>query len=311
MAVRLPTRVYRTWIIDSRRWEHYRPRAGDVVIATYPKCGTTWMQRIVSLLIFRDPAPLPVMDIAPWIDRRVPEPLGAVLARIEAQTHRRFLKAHLPADGLPLHDAVRYIHVARDGRDACLSYHNHLTHLAPATLAELDAAGLADPTIGRPLPRVPADPADYFHLWLTKGVVPGARDGMPTISYFDLERSWWAERTRPNVLVVRFADLLADLEEEMRRVADFLGIAVGSALWPRLVAAARFDAMRADGDALMGRVGAGFVGGGASFFHRGVNGRWRAVFRDEDVARYVAKAAALPDGCAAWLASEAPAAAPR
>ena len=35
-------------------------------------------------------------------------------ATIEAQTHRRFLKSHLPFDGLPIYDEVRYIHVARD-----------------------------------------------------------------------------------------------------------------------------------------------------------------------------------------------------
>ena len=76
------------------------------------------MQHIVSLLMFQDPAPLPVMDVSGWIDRRFGAPIEEALAKMEAQEHRRFLKSHLPADGLPLHDAVRYIHVARDGRDA-------------------------------------------------------------------------------------------------------------------------------------------------------------------------------------------------
>jgi len=40
--------------MDSRRWEHYRPRFDDIVIGTYPKCGTTWMQRIVGLLADSD-----------------------------------------------------------------------------------------------------------------------------------------------------------------------------------------------------------------------------------------------------------------
>ena len=55
MQIQAPQREYRTWIFDSRRWQHYRPRPDDIVIVTYPKCGTTWMQRIVSLLVFQSP----------------------------------------------------------------------------------------------------------------------------------------------------------------------------------------------------------------------------------------------------------------
>lgn len=304
MLIRPARRVYRTWIIDSRRWERYRPRAGDIVVATYPKCGTTWMQRIVGLLIFQSPAPRPVMEVSPWIDRRFPEPVEAVLARIEGQDHRRFLKSHLPLDGLPFHDEVRYIHVARDGRDACLSYHNHGTSLTPPMLEALDGAGLADETIGRPFPRLHADPAAHFHRWLTEGVVPGHADGLPFLSFFPFERSWWEARRCPNVLLVHHNDLKADLAGEMRRVADFLGITVSAGLWPALVEAAGFAAMRRDGAVLMGSVAAAFQGGAARFFHRGTNGRWRDLFREKDLALYEAKAAALLSGpCARWVAA--------
>ncbi len=91
MPVRPAQRVYCTWVIDSRRWDHYRPRSGDIMIATYPKCGTTWMQRIISLLVFQDPEPRPVMQISPWIDRRAREPIETIMARIGTQDHRRFL----------------------------------------------------------------------------------------------------------------------------------------------------------------------------------------------------------------------------
>lgn len=302
MLIQPAERVYRTGHIDSSRWDRYRPRAGDIVVATYPKCGTTWTQRILGLLVFQSPEPLPVMEISPWIDRR-PVQSDDVFERLEAQAHRRFLKAHLPLDGLPLHREVRYVHVARDGRDACMSYHHHWSGISAKVLEALDRLGLEDPEIGEPYPRAPACPAEQFHLWLTRGAVPGHDDGWPMTSFFHFERSWWAARRQPNVLLVHYNDLKADLEGEMRRLARFLDIEVPSHRWPELVAAARFEAMRRDGDALMGSVAGSFENGAQHFFHQGTNGRWRGIYREEDLALYDAKVAAmLPAACARWLA---------
>ena len=107
MLVRPASREYRTWSVDSRRWDGYRPRLDDIVIATPPKCGTTWMQQIVASLVFQDATPRPIPTVSPWLDTRFRGTAEEMLQSIEAQTHRRFLKPHLPADGLPLHDEVR------------------------------------------------------------------------------------------------------------------------------------------------------------------------------------------------------------
>src|ERR1043166_8841424 len=71
MSTALPApKHYLTWTTDSTRWAHYTPRDGDVIIGTAWKCGTTWTQQIVSLLIFQSPEPRPILEISPWIDCR-------------------------------------------------------------------------------------------------------------------------------------------------------------------------------------------------------------------------------------------------
>ncbi len=137
MLSRAPTRVVRDWSCDSRRWSGYKPRKGDVIIATAPKVGTTWMQQIVNLLILQSPQPRPLMELSPWLERRGQIPIEVVLQSIEAQTHRRYLKSHLPFDALPIHDEVRYIHVGRDGRDACMSLPQSLQQLPSCGLGKL------------------------------------------------------------------------------------------------------------------------------------------------------------------------------
>ena len=303
MLVQPAQREYRTWIFDSRRWQPYRPRPDDIVIATYPKCGTTWMQRIVGLLVFQSPEALPLWQISAWIDRRFPEPIEAVIARIEAQAHRRFLKAHLPLDGLPFFDEVKYIHVARDGRDACMSFHHHATGFTDQMLENLNKAGLADEIVARPYPPISKDAGEFFHRWITRGEVPGDTDGSPSMSFFHFEASWWEARVRPNVLMVHFHDLKADLAGQMRRIADYLGISVAPAVWPDLVAAAGFEAMRRDGDKLLATAAATFKHGAQGFFFKGTNERWRGIVAEADLALYAKKSAmGLAPECAAWVA---------
>lgn len=301
MSVRPPTRECRTWPFDSRRWAHYVARTDDIVIATYPKSGTTWMQRIVGMLVFQSADPQPVMDVSIWPDARF-RPIEDVVAALAAQTHRRFLKAHQPYGALPIHGAVRYIHVARDGRDAALSYHNHTLLLTDEMLDRFDGFGLGDETLARPFPRTPQDPGEYFHRWMTQAAGPDATDGLPLPSYFDFERSWWEARDEENVLLVHYADLKADLDGEMRRVAGFLGIETPDALWPGLVEAAGFEAMRKEGAGLLGRMAGAFRDGGAGFIHKGANGRWRDLYHAGDLALYDAAMARLPEDCARWLA---------
>jgi aryl sulfotransferase len=303
-----PTRQYRSVTMDSHRWDTFAPRPDDIVIGTYPKCGTTWTQRIVDLLIFQSPEPRPAMLTAPWLDSVMFQPLETDLATLEAQTHRRFVKTHLPFDAVPVWDEVKYIHVARDGRDSCMSFHNHQLATLPEWRHGVMEKAFADPRLMAvllakgPPSLVPEDPRQFYLNWIEAAeaeVTEGYGIEMP---FFEFETTYWRERRRTNVLFVHYNDLKADLAGEMRRIGDFLEIETPPALLPQLVEAASFAAMKRDAAAIAPIADKVWEGGADRFVYKGVNGRWRDVLTADDLARYEALAARKwTPAQAAWI----------
>jgi aryl sulfotransferase len=66
------TRELHNHHFDSTVWNDFTFRDDDIVIATYAKSGTTWVQQIVSQLIFDGAEGLEVAEMSPWLDLRVP-----------------------------------------------------------------------------------------------------------------------------------------------------------------------------------------------------------------------------------------------
>src|SRR5215213_8384096 len=227
---------YRSDDDDSGRWEGFPFRAGDIVISTRSKSGTTWVQMICALLVFQTPdLPAPLGELSPWLDHIV-EPLPDVLARLEAQQHRRFMKSHTPLDGLlPLDPRATYVVVVRDPLDLAVSLYHQGSNLDRRRVAQLT---------GTPEPP-PADDLslhDWLVAWVERDVSPQqSLDSLPGVVHHLVDA--WARRS-DRVLLVHYDDLVADLPGEMRLLAERLGIEVPADRWSALVAAARFDAMR-------------------------------------------------------------------
>ncbi len=298
MLSRAPLRTVKDRVRDSRHWDRYTPRPGDVIVATAPKVGTTWTQRIVSLLVFQSAAPVPIMSTHPWVDCRYQMPIDVMIGMLEAQTHRRAMKSHLPFDALPIYDEVKYIHVARGGLDACFSFHNHFVNFTPQAIGGIERIAQLDGDTGG-FPPPPEDPRDFFLSWLDLA----DHDVMPVANaFFDIERSYWNERGRQNLLLVHYNDLKADLSGEMKRIAAFLGIETPAALWPQLVEAATFESMKTQGTALLPGIEMAVKGGHQTFLNKGTNGRWKDVLTPDDIAAYRTRAAQeLPPALNDWL----------
>ena len=209
------TRIYLNRAIDSRRWDSFAVRDDDIVVSTSIKGGTTWTQNIVGMLVFGQPSlPKPLAELSPWVDASfVPPDHAAEIAG--AQTHRRFLKTHLALDGLIYHPSVKYIFVLRDGRDVAMSLWNHVNNYSEALWGIVNEnpwnASLD------PHPPVPREFSEFYNDWLTKSMFDWETDGWPYWSHFHHAQSWWDYRHMPNILLVHYNDLLADLRGPRER----------------------------------------------------------------------------------------------
>lgn len=112
----------------------------------------------------------------------------------------------------------------------------------------------------------------------------------------------WDRRERPNVVLVHYSNLSADLAGEMRRIAGRLGITVPEERWPALVEAAGFERMSTRPASFAPDEGLGFFRDPARFFRRGGSGEWATALSSEDLQEYADRLGALvPPDLAVWL----------
>jgi hypothetical protein len=321
---------------DNGRWLGFRFRAGDIVISTPRKSGTTWMQMICALLIFqtRD-LPAPLWRLSPWLD--TPDvPPEHVDAQLDAQRHRRFIKTHTPLAGIPFDARVMYVVTARHPIDAFVSmYHqDRLIGPPPASPPPGRSAppghhgpsrpagppwppGSPPPPHGPPpmprglmplrpppVPRAPDVSPEQLHAavleWIS-GDDDSRRSSASLPAVMRHLSEAWTRRAEPSVVLVRYDDLLSNLEGQMRWLADRLGIAVAEQSWPALVEAATFEHMR-DRDDVLVPPPPGIAANNALFFRRGTSGAAREILSDEEMAWYHTRVARLaPPEMIEWL----------
>jgi aryl sulfotransferase len=287
------TRELHNHHMDSTIWNDFQFREGDIIIGTYAKSGTTWTQQIVSQLLFNGQEGLNLGELSPWMDMRIPAK-AEKLAGVEAQTHRRFLKTHLPVDALVFSPQAKYLYIGRDGRDVVWSLYNH-----HANFNEM-AYDLINNTPGRVGPSLEPPPSSirqYFQDWLMG-------DGYPFWSLWENVRSWWEIRQLPNVLLLHHAQLKQDLPGQIRRIAEFLEISIDDTQWETIVEHCTFAYMKQNAEQIVPLGGVVFEGGAQTFIHKGTNGRWRDILTAEDIQQYEEIAEVqLGPACAHWLAT--------
>jgi hypothetical protein len=226
--------------------QSFRTKPGDVFVCTYAKCGTTWMQTIVLLLLHDGDtgkvwAHPRLQQQAPWLeacylryvrwggpcpyldDRRIERDF-APMHHVDTQGRaRRVFKTHATFGLFPVAPERRakdtkIIVVARNPKDCAASMYAHAKAIPPF--------GYSGPW------------SHFFELFMSGQVEEGRWD--------TYHAEWYrAMQANPDeVLFVHFEALKRDAASEIRKIARFIGVEPTPALVEKVVAGSSFSAMK-------------------------------------------------------------------
>jgi hypothetical protein len=194
----------------------YQPQLSDVFISPYAKCGTTWVQQIVHGLRTRGDMDYDdVMRVMPWVEMAHWADLDLKAAQPGGF---QVFKSHLSWTRIP--KGGRYIVSFRDPKDALISSY----HFLGGWHWQADSISITEYA--------------RAHYLVYQG------DGWDG-SYWGHLVSWWEQHHNPNVLLLSYEGMKADLPTTVQTIADFLGIELNQSLQELVVNQASLDFMLA------------------------------------------------------------------
>jgi len=274
----------------SKNWDVFPYPNNTIVVASYIKSGTTWVQQIVGQLVFKGKENIPIADISPWWDFRYPS-VEEKLLELKKQTHRLFVKTHLPASAMVFSEKAKYIYIGRDGRDVVWSMHNHYAQGNDLLYKILNDTPENIPAFERPSESKNL----YFKEWLEN-------DGHPIWSGWENWRTWWPLRNHPNVLLLHYNNLKDNLPGKMREIASFLDIKIVEEKFHKYLEHCSFDYMKKNATKVTPLAGIPWDKGAEAFVYKGIIGRWKDELLEKLSIKYEQIAVEkLGEECAHWL----------
>ncbi|KAK8672936.1 hypothetical protein V6N13_111293 [Hibiscus sabdariffa] len=128
--------------------DHFNPRPSDIIVATSPKCGTTWLRALVFSIVNRNSYdftnhPLRKanpQDLVIFLDARIHG--DGSTSFIDGFPSPRLLSTHLPYSLFPKRmtddsSACRFVYICRDPKDVFVSKWHFANKLRPKELPPL------------------------------------------------------------------------------------------------------------------------------------------------------------------------------
>uniref|UniRef100_A0A672K2D7 Sulfotransferase n=1 Tax=Sinocyclocheilus grahami TaxID=75366 RepID=A0A672K2D7_SINGR len=194
-------------------WEkvkNFQARPDDILIATYPKAGTTWVSYTLDLLYFGNDAPerqtsQPIYMRVPFLESFIQGiPSGTELAD-NLPTSPRLIKTHLPVQLVPK---------------------SFWEQNSRVKVKRFDCFILPD-SRNLPLKNIHNFPLGVFGSW------------------YDHVNGWWEKKqTYSNLLYMFFEDMVEDTGREVARLCSFLGLSTSAEQKEKITKGVQFDAMK-------------------------------------------------------------------
>ncbi|GJN03981.1 hypothetical protein PR202_ga21484 [Eleusine coracana subsp. coracana] len=186
----------------------FKPRADDIILATYPKSGTTWLKALTFVLANRSRHPVtgnehPVLtqhpqDLVPFLE--LPDRALHPVEELEALPSPRLLCTHLPHAFLPSGTSslgCRIVYLCREPKDVMVSLWHYVNKMRPDFFIQFDRA---------------------FELF-----VQGISFYGPIWDHY--LGYWKPSVTEPDrVLFLKYHEMMADPTKHVKMLAEFLGV---------------------------------------------------------------------------------------
>lgn len=262
--------VYDTDVSNSEIWSRFEQRSDDIIISTPPKCGTTWMQSICGLMVFEDPDANPgIGTTSKWLDSKFNDE-AEVMAELEDQTHRRYIKTHTPLDGITYDKDCTYICVYRHPIDVVFSLQSHLKNMKNDGLKRY----IAD------------DINVAFQSFANQPTHADQNIGETVESLVNHYKSFAKWQALPNIHMFHYADMSRDLRASISRLSEILCCDFDDEVIDEITSATTFSNMKKNANKFAPSVDRDIWKDNAQFFASGTSKKWEGILSEQSLEMY-------------------------